>query len=93
MEIEEIKRAFDEYVHNYDLNNYDISYKYKHSFRVKEISKTLAKYLYLNEDDIKLAEVIGLLHDIGRFKQLELFDSYKDKNINHGELGVKILFE
>lgn len=93
MKIEEIKRAFDNYVKNYDLGNYDIAYKYKHSYRVKEISRQLGKSLNLDKENILLAEVIGLLHDIGRFKQIELFNNFKDSNIDHGTLGVKILFE
>lgn len=38
--------------------------------------------------------MIGLLHDIGRFEQVRLYDTFSDKDsINHGEFGVKILFE
>ena len=75
------------------MNNYDIKYKYNHSYRVKELSNIIAKSLNLSDEDIKLANVIGLLHDIGRFKQLEMYGSYDDKNIDHADLGVKILFQ
>jgi len=93
MEIKEIKKAFDNYAKKFDLNDYDIAYKYRHSYRVKEISKKIAASLNLDNENIFLAETIGLLHDIGRFKQLELYDSYSDLNIDHGTLGVKLLFE
>ena len=48
----------------------------------------------LSEEDIKLAQLIGLLHDIGRFEQVRRYNTFVDKDsVNHGELGVKILFE
>ena len=41
-----------------------------------------------------LAEIIGLLHDIGRFKQYKDFRTFIDKkSVNHAELGIKILNE
>ena len=52
-----------------------------------------AKKLGFNDEDISLAKVIGLLHDIGRFEQLKEFNSFDDSNIDHADLGVKILFE
>ena len=48
----------------------------------------------LSEEDVKLAELIGMLHDIGRFEQLRVYNTYNDReSINHGEYGAKILFE
>lgn len=35
-----------------------------------------AEGLKLSEEDCKLAQVIGLLHDIGRFEQLKRYDSF-----------------
>lgn len=52
-----------------------------------------AKKLGFNDEDVSLAKVIGLLHDIGRFEQLKEFNSFDDSNIDHADLGVKILFE
>ena len=93
MNLELIKKEFDNYVNLFDMNNYNIKHKYNHSYRVMELSKKLSSSLNLNEEDVLLATVIGLLHDIGRFKQLELYNSYSDLNIDHADLGVKILFE
>lgn len=54
----------------------------------------IAKSLELNDEDIVLAELIGLLHDIGRFEQAKKYNTFLDKiSINHAEYGVKILFE
>ena len=34
----------------------------------------------LDEEDVQLAKVIGLLHDIGRFEQIRRFDSFEPGN-------------
>ena len=66
----------------------------KRVFKESELSKKIATSLNLSEEDIKLAELIGLLHDIGRFEQVRKYNTFIDKiSINHGEYGVKILFE
>ena len=93
MNLELIKKEFDNYVRNYDINNYDINYKYFHSYRVYELCKKISKDLGLSDEDVLLSSVIGLLHDIGRFEQLKKFSSYKDSNLNHAEFGAKLLFE
>jgi putative nucleotidyltransferase with HDIG domain len=86
--------AFNEYVSTYDLNNRDIKLKYNHSIRVMNLSKKYAKEIGFNEEDVKLATLIGLLHDIGRFEQLKVYNSYDDsKTIDHADYGVKILFD
>ena len=87
------KRVFKEYVSNYNLQDGKIALKVAHILRVSELSKKIATSLNLSEEDIKLAELIGLLHDIGRFEQVKRYNTFIDKiSINHGEYGVKILF-
>ncbi len=94
IDIENAKKVFKEYVQNYDLNNGRIALKVGHILRVADISKKMATTLNLNEEDTQLAELIGLLHDIGRFEQVKRYNTFVDlKSINHAELGVKILFE
>lgn len=86
--------AFNKYVSNYDLDNKDILLKFRHSFRVFELSLKYAEKLELSEQDINLAGVIGLLHDIGRFEQLKVYNTYIDsKSIDHADYGVEQLFE
>ena len=84
---------FDEYTSNYDMLDPEINYKYYHSYRVMETMKLLATKLNLNDEDIQLAKVIGLLHDIGRFEQDKLYDSFKDGKFDHGDYGVRVLKE
>lgn len=94
IDIENAKNVFKEYVSNYDINDGKIALKYNHILRVAEISKRIATELNLSEEDVKLAELIGIFHDIGRFEQVRRFNTFVDRDsINHGEYGVKVLFE
>lgn len=94
IDTQKIKQVFKQYVSNYDLNNGKILLKYNHILRVAEISKRIAQSLNLSDEDVNLAEAIGIFHDIGRFEQIRVFDTFVDvDSINHGEYGAKILFE
>lgn len=82
------KEEFIKYVSNYDLENDGIKRKLGHSLRVMENSKKIAKLLNLNDEEIKIATLIGLLHDIGRFDEYSI---KKDNKFDHGDHGVEIL--
>ena len=84
---------FDEYVFNYDMSDPDINYKYHHSYRVMNVMELLATKLNMSKKDIYLAKVIGLLHDIGRFEQDKLYNSFKDGKFDHGNYGLTVLKE
>ena len=86
------KEEFKKFIGKYDFSNDKIMLKMKHTYRVEEYSKTIAESINLNEEDIKLAALIGLLHDIGRFEQVKTHDSFDDfLTIDHATLGVHIL--
>lgn len=94
IDIEKAKRVLKKYVSNYDINNNRIRVKIGHIERVAIIAKEIAQNRQLPEEDIQIAELIGLLHDIGRFEQVRRYNTFSDKDsINHGKLGVEILFE
>ena len=94
IDIEKARRLFKEYVSKYDSENPMIARKIAHSYRVEELSKTIAKSLNLTQDQIDLAELIGLLHDIGRFEQAKVYNTYSDRDsIDHADYGVKVLKE
>lgn len=94
IDIRKAKHALKQYVSNYDSTNDRIRVKIGHIERVAGIAKEIAKSLNLKEEDIQLAEIIGLLHDIGRFEQVRRYDTFVDqKSVNHGELGGEILFK
>ena len=94
IDIKKAKKTFKEYVKNYDPEDKQVKLKIEHIERVSQLAKNMAEELKLSEEDIKLAELIGLLHDIGRFEQIRIYHTFTDKkSINHGEYGAKVLFE
>lgn len=94
IDTEQVKNALLDYAKNYDINNGKIALKINHILRVAEISKNIAIAQGVSQEDIELAETIGLLHDIGRFEQVKRYNTFIDKDsVNHGEYGAKILFE
>ena len=95
IDIKKARIEYKQYVDKYTREgNPKILSKVRHMNRVADNSKIIAQSLNLDEEHIELAELIGLLHDIGRFEQLRIYDTYLDyKSIDHAKLGVKILFE
>lgn len=92
IDIEKAKKEFMNYANNYDKENRKIILKISHSFRVMEQSKKIAESLSLDDEQVNLATLIGLLHDIARFEQMRRFGTYVDsKSIDHGDLGAEIL--
>jgi len=68
--------------------------KKEHTMRVCKEILFLGKGLLLSENDLILAEAIALLHDIGRFVQLEKYGTFLDQvSENHAELGLAVIKE
>ena len=85
---------FKDYVDNYDFSNDMISRKFYHTFRVVDYAKAIAKSENLNEHDTNIAFLCALLHDIGRFEQAKIYNTFNDKkSIDHGDLGYRILLK
>lgn len=94
IDIDKVQQSLKEYISSYDINDKQIKLKIDHIYRVSELSRRLASSLGLSQDGVVLAQVIGLLHDIGRFEQIKRYHTFIDKDsINHGELACKILFD
>lgn len=55
-----------------------VELKRQHCLRVSEISGKIAVSLRLEVEEVALARIIGLLHDLGRFPQLLKFNTYDD---------------
>ncbi len=87
------KIQFENYISNYNINDPKIHLKVTHTYRVMEASRILAEKLSLTEEKVNLAVLIGLLHDIGRFEQLRLTNSFDDSIIPHAKCSLSVLFE
>ena len=94
IDIEKAEKAFQEYVKHYNPKEEKIKIKIGHIQRVEKQSEWIATSLGLDEENILLAKLIGLLHDIGRFEQVRRFHTFLDKeSVNHAEEGIRVLFE
>ena len=90
--LENAIKEFIKYTEKFDLTNENIKRKQLHSLRVMGISGQIAKDLYLEQEEIELAQLIGLLHDIARFEQYTQYKTFRDQDsFDHGDYGVKIL--
>lgn len=68
--------------------------KEAHTGRVQKIIRELAIHLGLNEEDVALAEIMGLLHDVGRFRQFTVYRTFKDHlSEDHATAGLKLMEE
>ena len=83
------KEEIRSYIEELKIESPHITQKIGHIMRVSEISKKLATNLQLEEEQVQLAELIGILHDIGRFEQYK--QKVKTEQFDHGQVGVKIL--
>ena len=77
MDFEQAKQAFELYLNGYDRKDEKVYLKIVHTYGVVDCSEEIARRMGLGEEDIFLAKIIALLHDIGRFEQLKLYDSFE----------------
>ncbi len=88
-----ILQAFSAYTSQFDATDMMIANKKNHTMHVARNCEWIAKEIGLNKDDIDLAWLIGILHDIGRFEQVRITNGYTDSLLDHAEVGVHILFD
>lgn len=93
IDIEYAKQQFKQYLSTYDKTDDKIRLKEIHTFCVLDAADEICCGEDFGEEDHQLALLIALLHDIGRFEQLKEFHSFDDKQFNHADFGVKVLFE
>ena len=85
--------AFKRYTDAYDAANPRIALKIEHTYHVAEACDGVARVQGWSTEDIDLAWLCGLLHDMGRFEQLRRWDTFKDaESVSHAALGVEVLF-
>lgn len=87
------RRAFDAYTAAYNGADPKIRLKIDHTYRVADLCDRIARSMTERTDDVDLAWLCGLLHDIGRFEQVRRFGTFKDaESVSHAALGADILF-
>lgn len=72
----------------------NLQMKRDHSVRVAANCIYLANALELEPDEVQTIELIGLLHDVGRFIQFEKYKHFDDSTSeDHAELSVQLISE
>lgn len=72
--------------------NYHIILKREHCKRVAEEIVHLGRSLGLPPEDLRLCEVTGLYHDLGRFEQYKTYKTFSDeKSVDHADFGEQIV--
>lgn len=94
--LEDVKKWFTNYVHTFKMVNQNIQQnidlKKDHTIRVCKEILQIGVQIGLDEDELRLAEIIALLHDTGRFEQISRYQTFMDsKSVDHAELGIKVL--
>ena len=68
--------------------------KERHTGYVTANCVELAKFLRLPPHDVELAEIIGLFHDVGRFRQYSVYKTFNDADSeDHADLALKVIDE
>lgn len=85
--------AFQEYTDRYDSSRDMIRLKIEHTYRVCGLCQQIARSLDLPEEEVDIAWLTGLLHDVGRFEQQRVYGTFTDADsIDHAKYGARILF-
>ncbi len=98
-QLETLKRWFTDFVAGFYTEddafiNRHVQLKECHTHRVCNEMRQLAAVLEMNENDRQIAGTIALLHDVGRFPQIQIYRTYKDEDSeNHCLLALKVLAE
>ena len=92
IDIEHAKQEFENYLDEYDRQDEQIYLKIKHTYGVVKYAGEIARRMECSREDVELAELIGLLHDIGRFEQIRRFHSFEPGTMDHAVFGAELLF-
>ncbi|WP_319409821.1 HD domain-containing protein [uncultured Desulfosarcina sp.] len=93
-----LKTWFAEYTRSFLTNEATIDapfvLKIDHTARVCENLCLLGKSIHLTDGQMRVAEAIGLFHDLGRFEQYRRYRTFNDRqSTNHASLGIDVLNE
>lgn len=94
IDIQKARTTFSAFVNTYDTTHTKVFLKHKHSMRVADLSREIAHSLNLSAEEVEVAELIGLLHDYGRFEQITKYNTFNDAiSMDHGLYGCYLLFD
>ena len=75
-----------------EVTKHNLALKQNHSRATQQIALHLSQSMGWNDHDCKIAECIGLLHDVGRFPQFYYYKTFGDnESRNHAQCGVEVL--
>ena len=94
IDIIKAEKTFKNFLDKYeDKSHISFNLKVKHTYNVAKRAKEIATKLNLSQEDIELAELIGLLHDIGRFEEMKVTGELNSLKFDHALYASKMLFE
>ncbi len=94
IDLQKARIAFKEYINSYDnQNDPGFNLKLVHTYHVVDNAIMISKKLGLIEEETKLAALIAILHDIGRFDELKNLKRFDSVGNDHAMFASKLLFE
>jgi len=95
-QLDRFERWFDQYTSRFFGDdayvNANLEHKRAHTQRTRREIALLAQELALGDDEARIADLIALFHDIGRFPQFAQYRTFSDpRSVDHCRLGVQIL--
>lgn len=95
IDIYKAKQNFKSFLEKYSDKKDELGFKLKvvHTYHVVDNARDIAIKLNLPKEDVYLAELIALLHDIGRFEEITFLKQFDSIKFDHASYGIKMLFE
>jgi hypothetical protein len=95
-QLNKLKTWFDEYVAGFygrdQYINANLKMKQDHTRRTCCEMLWLASQMGLNPRQLRIAEVVALFHDIGRFRQFVSYKTYNDnRSVDHCRLALQVI--
>ena len=88
------QNAFADYAAHYNAADAKVKLKIDHTYRVAALCARISQSLALPPEDVDLAWLSGILHDVGRFEQLRRYNTFIDaQSVSHAAMSVAVLFD
>ncbi|MGI6117708.1 MAG: HD domain-containing protein [Bilifractor sp.] len=91
---EKVQSAYEAYTSSYNCSDIKYRLKKEHTYRVANLCEKIARSLHPGTEDVNLAWLLGILHDLGRFEQIRRYGTFDDMHsVNHAALSADLLFK